>query len=1091
MADDISAPDRSGPAAVYGGLRWRNIGPHRGGRVVAVTGHPTDPAVFYMGSTGGGVWRSANAGVTWQNLTDGQIGSASVGALAVSASDPSVVYVGMGESCIRGNVSVGDGLYRSLDAGRTWRHMGLRDTEHIARVRVHPSRPDVVYVAALGHAFGPNPERGVYRSTDGGEHFERVLHRDADTGAIDLSMDPKSPAVLYTALWQARRQPWRMSSGGPGSGLYRSLDGGDTWEELSSRPGLPDGTLGRIGVSASGGRAGRVWALIENKEAGGLYRSDDYGETWQKVNGDSGPRSRPWYYTHVFADPRDAETVYVLATNFHRSQDGGRTFRTIATPHSDHHDLWIDPTSPARMIHGADGGASISLDGGRTWSTIYNQPTAEIYHVMTDTHFPYRVYGAQQDNTTISLPSRSDSAGIGEREWYDVGGAESGHIAVRPDDPEVVFAGSSGGGEGGRITRYDHRTRQMRDISAWPEQTAGMAASEYTYRFQWTSPLCLSPHDPNVLYSCGNRIFRSRDEGDTWEIISPDLTRADPERMGPSGGLTNDHTGAEVYCTVFAFAESPLRAGLLWAGTDDGLVHVSEDAAQNWRDVTPRALLPEWTTVSVVEPSRHDARRVYVAAHRYRLDHRRPLVLRSDDLGATWRPIVAGIPDDEYVRVVREDPEVEGLLYVGTERGAYVSFDGGGRFEPLSLNLPVVPVHDLQVVGTDLVTATHGRGFWILDDLSVLRQAARARTEGETPARLFAPRETVRMRLGGWLLLPANREEDEGASAIELPEGTSYYLKGKPAPDQAPEFLTSGQNAPAGVLIHYWLGRDATRVTVRILDGAGETIASLRSDEDQAGRVAPPAGVGGHRTLWNLRYPPARKADRGLDLWKEDAALCAPLAVPGQYSVELEAEFEGSPAFRAREAFTLVRDPRVTVPDEDLTARFALERAIRDRLSAVNDGLSRVRRAADQLRVLGESLPAEGAQELKARLDALAEEARTAEGGLTQTLWRGRDDGIAHAPGLDSQLVHLHRVVASADARPTRASDELFGRLSEQAQAALAAVDALEARVREAAAAAAAAGVGLLSALEVATRTETTSGAGSRGGRTHESGEAR
>ena len=1079
--DDPSAPSGEAPAAPYSGLRWRNIGPHRGGRVVAVAGHPGERAVFFMGSTGGGVWRTTNAGVTWQNLTDGQIGSASVGAIAIAPSDPSVLYVGMGESCIRGNVSVGDGVYRSLDGGRTWRHLGLGNSEHIARVRVHPARPDLVYVAAFGHAFGTHPERGVYRSKDGGQRFERVLFRDADTGAIDLSLDPNSPSVLYAALWQARRYPWKMASGGPGSGLFRSLDGGDTWEELSRRPGLPDGTLGRIGVSASGGRAGRVFALVENREGGGLYRSDDYGDTWQKVNGDSGPRSRPWYYSHVFADPRDAETVYCLATNFHRSQDGGRTFRTIATPHSDHHDLWIDPADTTRMIHGADGGASVSLDGGRTWSTIYNQPTAELYHVMTDSRFPYRVYGAQQDNTTISLPSRSDSAGIGEREWYDVGGAESGYIAVRPDDPEVVFAGSSGGGEGGRITRYDHRTRQMRDVSAWPEQTAGMAAAEYTYRFQWTSPLSLSPHDPNVLYSCGNRVFRSRDEGDTWEILSPDLTRNDTERMGPSGGITNDHTGAEIYCTVFAFAESPLRRGLLWAGSDDGLVHVSHDDGATWTDVTPKDL-PEWATVSIIEPSRHDPARVYLAAHRYRLDDRRPLLFRSDDGGANWRPIVNGLAADEYVRVVREDPVADGLLYVGTERGAHVSFDGGGHFQPLSLNLPVVPVHDLMVSGTDLVAATHGRGFWVLDDVTVLRQMARDARAGEGGVRLFAPRETVRMRLGGWLLLPAQMEEDEGASAIELPEGTSYYLKRKAAPDEAPEFLSHGQNAPAGVLVHYSLGRDAAKVRIRIRDGEDEVVATLESDDEAAGRVKPSAKAGAHRTLWNLRYPPAGTVDRGLDLWKDDATVCAPLALPGAYSVELEAAFEGGSTERRREPFTLLKDPRVPATEADLRARFELETAIRDRLTAVNDGLSRLRRLHDQLDLVRASLPESGAEDLAARIGALDEERARAEERLTQTKWRGRDDGIAYAPGLDSQLVHLFRVVSSADARPTRSSVELFGRFSAQAEEALRAVADLEGRGREIEKAALSAGVGLFDALNLATKGHTTSGAGSRGG---------
>lgn len=1056
--------------ASYGGLRWRNIGPHRGGRVGAVVGHPTERAVFYMGSTGGGVWRTTNAGVTWQNMSDGQLGSASVGAIAISPSEPSVLYVGMGESCIRGNVSFGDGLYRSLDGGRTWRHMGLRETEHISRIRIHPRDPELLYVSVLGHAFGPNEERGVYRSRDGGRTFERILYRDADTGAIDLSMDPRSPNVLYASLWQGRRSPWSMQSGGPGSGLWRSLDGGDSWEEIVRDPqrGLPEGILGRIGVAASGARDGRVWAMVESEE-GGLFRSDDYGRTWQKLNTENGPRSRPWYYHHVFADPRDPEQMYVLASTFYRSQDGGRTLRAIATPHSDHHDLWIDPADTQRMIHGADGGASVSLDGGRTWSSIYNQPTSEFYHVAVNTHVPYRVYGAQQDNTTMSVPSKSDSAGIGEREWYDVGGAESGYIVVPPDQPEVVFAGSSGGGEGGRITRYDHRTRQMRDVSVWPEQTAGMASSEYTYRFQWTSPIALSPHDPKVLYSCGNRVFRSRDEGESWEPISPDLTRADAERMGPSGGITNDHTGAEVYCTVFAFAESPVVKGLLWAGTDDGRVHVSSDDGATWQDVTP-AGLPEWATCSIVEPSRHAADTVYLAAHRYRLDDRRPLVYRSTDRGRTWQTITEGLPADEYVRAVREDPERAGLLYLATERGVWVSFDDGGDWQRLSLNMPVVPVHDLVVTGSDLVAASHGRGFWILDDVTPLRQHKGA---AEGPV-LYAPRQTVRMKLGGWLLLPGDLEDEEGPAAIELPEGTSYYLKRRPEPGHSAEFYTAGQNLVPGVLIHYALPADAARVRFTIRDGQGRTAAVLCSDDEEKGRVKPAAGMGAHRTVWDLRYPEAEHVSSGLDLWKGDRP-CAPHAPPGRYDLEMEVEAADGTVVRRTAGFEVVADPRVAATAADLEERFALEWAIRDALSEVNGSLSRVRELRDALAGLEKALPKEGSEAAKAAIEAARERLDAVEGLCTQIKWKGREDGIRYAAGLDSQLVHLFAVVASADARPTKQARAFFEQLRERVNAALAAADALVPEAQAVERQAADLGVGLLASLADAARPTRTS----------------
>ncbi len=1012
--------------------RWRNIGPHRGGRVVAVAGHPTERAVFFMGSTGGGVWKTTNAGVTWRNVSDGQLGSASVGAIALAPSDPNVIYVGMGEACIRGNVSFGDGVYRSADGGRTWQRRGLETTEHIARIRIHPSDPDWVYVAALGHAFGPHPDRGVYRSKDGGRNWERVLGRDDDTGAIDLSMDPTNPRILYASLWQARRQPWSMQSGGPGSGLFRSFDGGDTWEELTRRPGMPEGTLGRMGVAASP-RPGRVYLLAEAEE-GGVFRSDDYGESWQRTTDDRGVRNRPWYYSHIFADPADAETVYALASTFHRSTDGGRSFVAVATPHSDHHDLWIDPSDPRRMIHGADGGASISLDGGASWSSIYNQPTGEFYHVTVDTRFPPRVYGAQQDNTTLSLPSASDSAGIGEREWYDVGGAESGHIAVRSDDPDVVFAGSSGGGEGGRITRYEHRTGQQRDVSVWPEPTAGMAAKDYTYRFQWTSPIVLSPHDPGVLYSCGNHVFRSLDEGESWERISPDLTRNRADKMGPSGGVTLDHTGVEVYCTIFALAESPVEKGRLWAGSDDGLVHVSPDGGETWVDVTPpKDLLPEWATVSLIEPSHTNPEGAYLAAHRYRLDDRRPYLLATSDGGRTWRSLAIGLPENIYMRAVREDPEVPGLLYAAGESGVHVSIDDGASWERLGQGLPTVPVHDLAVTGSDLVAASHGRGFWVLDDVTPLRQVAREAGERSREAvaeELYAPRETLRVRHGGFLLLPRTLETVEGASAIELPEGTSHYLARKTAPGEAPLFLDAGQNPPNGVLVHYILREAADSVTVRFLDAQGTVLQSFSSSGAEEGekRAKPASGRGGHRFVWDLCLPGARPVEEGVNLWKE-RPVCTPEAPCGMYEVELEV-VRGKAVTTARKAFALKPDPRVHASQADLEERYALEVAIRDALTRVNALLTSVRRLAAGLGTLEAHAGAAGlgerAQADLERSQALRERAKRLEEALTQVKWRSPEDGLSQPAGLDGQLVHLFSVVTSADARPTRASYELF-----------------------------------------------------------------
>ncbi|MEX2356160.1 MAG: hypothetical protein WD535_03905, partial [Thermaerobacterales bacterium] len=559
-------------------FRWRLIGPHRGGRVVAVAGDPQNPLIFYFGSTGGGVWKTVNGGLDWRNVSDPFFRTSSVGALVVAPSDPNVIYAGMGECCIRNNVKPGDGIYKSTDGGQTWRHMGLAATQNIARIHVHPENPDLVLVAALGHVFGANEERGVYRSKNGGETWERVLYRNDQAGAIDLVMDMTNPRILYVSTWDAHRTPWGLSSGGPGSSIYKSTDLGDTWQEIAAGAGLPSGIWGRIGLAVSPARPDRVWALIEAAR-GGLYRSDDAGTSWAFLTDDWDLCGRAWNYMHIYADPQDPETVYVLNNDAWRSDDGGRTFSQIHTPHVDHHDLWIDPRDPSRMIHGNDGGACVSYDAGLSWSTIYNQPTAEMYHVTTDNRFPYRVYGAQQDNTTISIPSRSPRGSITQSDWYEVGGGESGYIAVRPDNPDIVYSGNYRG----HIMRYDHRTGQAKNIMVWPENSVGGGAGEAAYRFAWTAPIVLSPHDSDVLYIAGNRVFRSRSEGQSWEVISPDLTRNDPEKTSSSGGpLTKDNSGAEFYCTVFAFAESPVARGVLWAGSDDGLIHLSRDDGRSW-----------------------------------------------------------------------------------------------------------------------------------------------------------------------------------------------------------------------------------------------------------------------------------------------------------------------------------------------------------------------------------------------------------------------------------------------------------------------------------------------------------------------------
>jgi photosystem II stability/assembly factor-like uncharacterized protein len=1003
-------------------LRWRLIGPFRGGRVVAVAGDPADPATFYFGACSGGVWKTTNAGQTWENVSDGYLRTASVGAIAVAEADPNVIYVGMGEACIRGNVTRGDGVYRSTDGGRTWTHLGLADTHHIARVRIDPRDPDRVYVSAFGHAFGPNGERGVYRSTDGGRTWQRVLYRSERAGAIDLCLDPANPRVLYATIWEAQRYPHTLVSGGPGSGIFKSTDGGDTWTEITRRPGLPRSVLGRMGIAASGARPGRLWAAIEaGEDEGGLYRSDDGGETWERVSADRELLTRAWYYEHVFADPRDADTVYVLNMPMLKSVDGGRTFVHMQSPHGDYHDLWIDPRNPRRMIVGHDGGACVSLDGGETWSSVHNQPTAQFYHVTTDNRFPYRVYGAQQDNTTLCVPSRSDAGAITLGECYPVGGGECGYIAVRPDDPDVVYAGSYGG----LITRYDHRSRQVRDITVWPDDPLGYPAKDVKYRFQWTAPILLSPHDPRVLYAAGNHVFRSGDEGQSWEVISPDLTRNDPSKLGSSGGpITQDNVSTEYYCTIFALAESPRQRGLLWAGSDDGLIHVSRDDGRSWENVTPpAALLPEWALISIIEPSPHDPAVAYVAATRYKLDDPRPYLLRTTDYGRSWQLIVGGIPADDFTRVIRADPERVGLLYCGTESGVYVSFDDGASWQRCNGNLPVVPVHDLAVHDGDLIAATHGRSFWILDDLTPLRRWT-------TEARLFAPRPYDRRPAARGRPAGARRGygyERSGAVTV------TYVLRpGRAGGPPEKVYLDAGENPPAGVLVQYLLpARPAGEVTLSFYDADGELIRRFTSraeagageggDGDAAEEPRVPAEPGLNRFVWNTRYPDATRLPKAI---LSGGTTAGPMAPPGTYRVELAVDGRTWSA-----TFEIRKDPRVPASDDDLRAQFALLLRIRDRISAAHAAVLRIRAIRQQVEAWVQRAPALGepAADLTAKLAAI-------EGEIYQVKLRTGEDVLNWPPKLNNRLAVLAARVAACDAAPTEQALAVFADLSDRLQ---------------------------------------------------------
>ncbi len=986
-------PDKPAPLSkVYAGMEFRNIGPFRGGRVTAVAGVRGEPLVGYFGGTGGGVWKTVDGGSNWQPMSDKFFHTGSVGAIGVAESDPNVLYVGMGESPIRGNVSAGDGVYKSTDAGKTWVHVGLSDTHQISRVRVHPGNPDLVYVAAQGHVWGPNGERGIFRSKDGGKTWEKVLFVSDKTGASDLAMDPTNPRILYAAFWQVGRKPWTLESGGPEGGIWRSADGGDTWKKLAG--GLPDGVVGNIGVAVSASRPDRIWAIVESKEKGGVYRSDDSGETWTRTNSENKLRQRAWYYTRIYADPKNADSVYVLNTGFYRSGDSGKSFDSIRVPHGDNHDLWIDPDDPRRMIESNDGGTNMSFNGGKTWSSIMNQPTAQFYRVVTDDRFPYWVYGAQQDNTTVAIASRGRGRGIDLTDWYAVGGCESGWIAPKPKNPDVVFSGCYGGA----IDRDDHKTGQSRQVVAWPQLAIGRAARDLKYRFQWNAPILISPHDPNTLYHAAQVLLESRDEGQTWKEISPDLTRNDKSKQEKSGGpITKDDTGIEVYDTIFTVAESPHEAGVIWVGTDDGLVQLTRDGGKNWANVTPTGI-PDWIRINAIDVSPHDKATCYVAATMYQFEDDRPYLYKTADYGKTWTKIVRGLPDNAFTRVVREDPARRGLLYAGTETGLYVSFDDGANWQPLQLNLPVVPITDLTIKDGDLVVATQGRAFWILDDLTPLRQYADS-VRGEA-LHVFAPRPSYRFSGGGF------GDAEESASA------------------------SIGKNPPDGVLVSYWLKdkpNEKEKLTVELLDG--DKVLRTYTNEKKEKEGADGAGEGAfgdredkplepkeglNRLVWDMRVVKPALLPKAI-IWGNRQG---PKVAPGTYTVRVKlGERAVSQTFEVRP------NPNVSASAEDLKQQFDLLRRAADGLAACHEAVTEIRDARSQIHAIVEHAKKLGkGAGLEAKGKQVSDRMTEIEKKLVNPDVKSSQDVLNFMPALDHQFAGLASVVSSADARPTDAS---------------------------------------------------------------------
>ncbi len=952
---------------LFGAMRWRQVGPFRGGRVIAVTGVHGEPNVFYFGAAAGGVWKTTDAGANWSPIFDKE-DIASIGAIDVSASDPNIIYVGTGEACIRGNITYGNGVYKSLDGGRTWKNIGLKDTRHIGAIIVHPKNPNIVFVAALGHAYGPNEERGIFRTTDGGATWQKVLYKDNKTGAIDVVFDPNNPNTLFASLWEAYRTPWSLSSGGPGSGLYKSTDGGSTWSRIEGH-GLPSGIMGRIGITVSGADSNRVFAMVESKE-GGLYRSDDGGENWIRMSEDGRLRQRAWYFSHIFADPKSADTVYVLNTGMFRSTDGGRTFGLLPAPHGDHHGLWIDPDNPQRMINGNDGGATISTDNGKTWTTQYNQPTAQFYHVITDNRWPYYIYGAQQDNSTVAIKSYDDEGVIGRQDWYPVAGGECGYIAPYPPDPNIVFANSEY-----VMTRFDKRTEQAQDVSVWPLDVSGNGAEKLQHRFQWTSPLLISPHDPNTIYTAGEMIFKSTNAGHSWAAISPDLTRNDKSKQKPSGGaITLDITSVEYYDTVFAVAESPVKKDMLWAGTDDGLIHLSQNGGQNWSNVTPKDL-PEWSMISIIEPSHFEANTAYVAVDRHKLDDFRPFIYRTRDSGKTWTLLGHGIPEGSYVRSVREDIQRKGLLFAGTETGVYVSFDDGDNWQALKLNLPTVPVHDLNIHENDLVVATHGRAFWVLDDITPLRQinADSAKTE----VLLYTPQTALRL----------------------------YY------PDQVDRRGPAGDNPPPGVILDYYF-KTAPRdeVKLEIFNSAGKLVRSLSSKEKKGAEQPPewpdqvkevttiPAGEGMNRYAWNLRWEPPVKIPGAFYTGNGPQG---PLALPGKYTVRLTVG-----TVSQTQPLEIMPDPRVkNVSMADLQKQFDLGMQVRDANTDLHRAINQIRELRAQLKMLTQRF--ENDPKLKPLIqnaEALDRKLAPVEEDLIQVNMKGSEANLAYPNKLNEEF---------------------------------------------------------------------------------------
>ena len=993
---------------LYDGLQWRNIGPFRGGRSLAVAGHKDQPMTYYYGAVGGGVWKTTDGGQNWAYTGDSTFKSSSVGAIAVAPSDPNVIYVGMGEADMRSNISYGDGMYKSTDAGKSWKHIGLPTADAIATIEVHPTDHNLVYVAAVGNPFAPNKERGVFRSKDGGKSWEHILAKDDSTGAYHVRIDPNNPRIIYATLWQAYRNGHSMSSGGKGCGLYKSVDGGDTWVSLNEKPGMPIGLFGKIGVAISPANSNRLYALIENAK-GGLFSSNDAGETWRLVNDDKNLWQRPWYYMNLQADPKNVDGVIILNVNAFKSTDGGKTIRNIRVHHGDTHDVWINPNNPENFIIADDGGAEVTYNDGVTFSDV-DIPTSQFYHVHLDNDFPYNIYGSQQDNSTVRIASRTNGYSIGVRDWYSVAGGESGYIAIDPKNSKITYGGSYDG----YLTKQNAENGQEQNIMVYPENNMGHTSAEKKFRFQWTYPIIFSPHDNTRLYCTSQYVHVTHDEGHSWEIISPDLTRNDPKTTGATGGpITLDQTGAEIYATIFTLAESKLEKGNIWAGSDDGYLHVTRDNGKNWTNITlPTSQLGDFALMSMIHTSDFEKGKAYLAATRYMFGDRTPYLFKTSDYGKTWTNISKGIPSDEYTRVVREDPNKPGLLYAGTERGIYVSFDDGASWNPLNLNMPISPIRDLQIHERekDLVVATHGLSFWILDDVTPLHQIKDGMALADQ--HLFKPRHAYRMEGG-----------DGGRRGTPLDEGknaangvlVNYYLKETPKEELKLQFLTMTNDT----IITFSSKKDLKGEPFKVSKDFYEN-----PDAPKPNSVSTTAGL--NRFVWNMRYADATEIQgEKAPMWAGNTT--GPKVVPGQYKVRM---ILGDKLVK-EEIAEIKKDPRVDATDADFKAQFDLLIKIHKKLDEshrnIND-IREIRKAVTEyMKAVKDTVITSNFQKItKPMLKNLDD----LEQNLLQNKAKAMQDLLAYPIRLNDKMAGIAGVVSSADTKPTKASHDVFNDIS-------------------------------------------------------------